>query len=106
MTNKVRLVVSISEEDKKKLNDLCSELGVSKSQYVSYLISGCSKIAVPPIKYQELIYHISEIDLSLRVIALKEELSSKDMLLIESLVKEIKELLYKEKELLQKQSKC
>ena len=73
---------------------LSAELGMNRSQYVRYLLSGCSKLITPSMKYREFVKHFSQIDLSLRVIALKEEVSSEDMLFIESSIKEIKGLLY------------
>lgn len=94
MTNNVRLVLSVSEEDRSKLDKLSAELGMNRSQYVRYLLSGCSKLITPSMKYREFVKHFSQIDLSLRVIALKEEVSSEDMLFIESSIKEIKGLLY------------
>ena len=94
MANNVRLVLSVSEEDRNKLDALSAELGMNRSQYVRYLLSGCSKLIIPSMKYQEFVKHFSQIDLSLRVIALKEEVSSEDMLFIESSIKEIKGLLY------------
>ena len=64
MTNNVRLVLSVSEEDRSKLDKLSAELGMNRSQYVRYLLSGCSKLITPSMKYQEfentflkLIYH-------------------------------------------------
>lgn len=94
MTNNVRLVLSVSEEDRSKLDKLSAELGMNRSQYVRYLLSGCSKLITTSMKYREFVKHFSQIDLSLRVIALKEEVSSEDMLFIESSIKEIKGLLY------------
>ena len=87
MTNNVRLVLSVSEEDRSKLDKLSAELGMNRSQYVRYLLSGCSKLITPSMKYREFVKHFSQIDLSLRVIALKEEVSSEDMLFIESSIK-------------------
>ena len=78
MTNNVRLVLSVSEEDRSKLDKLSAELGMNRSQYVRYLLSGCSKLITPSMKYREFVKHFSQIDLSLRVIALKEEVSSED----------------------------
>lgn len=94
MANNVRLVLSVSEEDRNKLDSLSAELGMNRSQYVRYLISGSTKLVTPSIRYQELLSHFSSIDLSLRVIALKEEVSSEDMLIIESSIKELKKLLF------------
>lgn len=93
MANNIRLVLSVSEEDKRRIDELSAELGMNRSQYVRYLISGGVKLFKPSIQYQEFLAHFSSIDLSLRVIALKEEISSEDMLFIESSIKEMKRLL-------------
>ena len=93
MANNIRLVLSVSEEDKRRIDELSAELGMNRSQYVRYLISGGVKLFKPSIQYQDFLSHFSSIDLSLRVIALKEEISSEDMLFIESSIKEMKSLL-------------
>lgn len=76
------------------LKSFYASVECNRSQYVRYLLSGCSKLITPSMKYREFVKHFSQIDLSLRVIALKEEVSSEDMLFIESSIKEIKGLLY------------
>ena len=88
-----RLFLSVSDADLSKLDLLRAELGMNRSQYIRYLIEGQKKVLIPSIKYKELITKVSQIDLSLRVIALKDEMSEKDKLLIYSKIEEIKMLL-------------
>ena len=93
MSNNKRLVLSVSEADIKRIDSLSEELGMNRSQYIRFLLSTSSKILVPSIKYKDLIKSIADIDLSLRVIALKESVSSQDKMFIESSIAELKKLL-------------
>lgn len=93
MSNNKRLVLSVSEADIKRIDSLSEELGMNRSQYIRYLLSARSKILVPSIRYKELIKCISNIDLSLRVVALKEDISNQDKIYIESSIKELKQLI-------------
>jgi len=88
-----RLFLSVSDADLSKLDTLREELGMNRSQYIRYLIEGQKKVLIPSIKYKELITKIAQIDLSLRVIALKDEMSEKDKLLVYAKIEEIKMLL-------------
>lgn len=88
-----RLFLSVSDADLSKLDSLRAELGMNRSQYIRYLIEGQKKLLIPSIKYKELITKVSQIDLSLRVIALKDEMSEKDKLLVYSKIEEIKMLI-------------
>lgn len=87
-----RLFLSISEEDLHRLDMLREELGMNRSQYIRYVISGQKKVLIPSVKYKEMISKLSQIDLSLRVIALKPEMTSEDKLLIYAKLQEIKEI--------------
>lgn len=88
-----RLFLSVSDADLHKLDALREELGMNRSQYIRYLIEGQKKILIPSIRYKELITKISQIDLSLRVIALKNGMSSEDKLLIYAKLDEIKKMI-------------
>ncbi|MBP3593038.1 MAG: ribbon-helix-helix protein, CopG family [Lachnospiraceae bacterium] len=88
-----RLFLSVSDADLSRLDVLREELGMNRSQYIRYLISGQKRLLIPSVKYKELISKISQIDLSLRVIALKEEMTSEDKLLVYSKLDEVKRIL-------------
>lgn len=88
-----RLFLSVSEADLHRLDMLREELGMNRSQYIRYLISGQKRVLIPSVKYKELVTKISQIDLSLRVIALKDDVSIEDRLLIFTELKEIKNIL-------------
>ena len=87
-----RLFLSVSEEDLHRLDMLREELDMNRSQYIRYVISGQKKVLIPSVKYKEMISKLSQIDLSLRVIALKPEMTSEDKLLIYTKLQEIKEI--------------
>lgn len=93
MAQNKRLFLSLSEEDVSKLDFLRSELGMNRSEYIRYVIAGQRKILNPSIRYKEMIERLSSIDLSMRTIALKEEVSAGDTLAIYSELKELKALL-------------
>lgn len=88
-----RLFLSISERDLSKLDSDRKILKMNRSQYIRYLLSNYS---IPDVvtKADE-IEKISEIDLSLRVLALKEDLNEHDRLKLFSEIKDLKELLQK-----------
>ena len=88
-----RLFLSVSDADLYKLDILREELGMNRSQYIRYLISGQKRVLIPSVKYKEFVTKISQIDLSLRVIALKDEISTEDKLLILTELAEIKRIL-------------
>lgn len=88
-----RLFLSVSESDLHRLDVLREELGMNRSQYIRYLISGQKRLLIPSVKYKELISKVSQIDLSLRVIALKENVSTEDKLLIYTKLDEVKKLI-------------
>ena len=87
-----RLFLSVSDEDLHRLDALRGELGMNRSQYIRYIISGQKRLLIPSVKYKELISKLSQIDLSLRVIALRPEMSSEDKLLIYTKLQEIKDI--------------
>lgn len=93
MTNRKRLVLSLPEEDLLKLDLLCNELGMNRSQYIRYVISGRCQKNYPSIACRDLLKHFSSIDLSLRVLALKESVSNEDKLDIYHKLQELKRIL-------------
>ena len=87
-----RLFLSVSDADLSKLDMLRGELGMNRSQYIRYLIEGQKRVLIPSVKYKELVSKLSQIDLSLRVIALKDQMSAEDKLLIFTKLEELKKL--------------
>ena len=93
MKKNKRLFLSLSEEDLSKLDQLRTELGMNRSEYIRYIISGQTKILSPSIKYKELVSELLDVELDLKVIALKDTISSVDKLQLYTEIKEIKSLL-------------
>ena len=50
-----RLFLSVSDADLYKLDILREELGMNRSQYIRYLISGQKRVLIPSVKYKELV---------------------------------------------------
>lgn len=92
MANNKRLFLSLAEEDVERLDSLRSELGMNRSQYIRYVISGQRKQLVPSIKYKKMIEQLADIDLSLRAIVLRDEISEEDKLAIYCELEEIKKM--------------
>lgn len=92
MANNKRLFLSLPEDDVARLDMLRTELGMNRSQYIRYVLSGQNKKIVPSIKYREAIQRLASIDLSLRNIVLKESVSEADKLAIYSEISEIKKI--------------
>ena len=92
MNNK-RLFLSLSEEDVNRLDFLREELGMNRSQYVRYMLSGRKLVMPQSIRQKELIQQLSDIDLHLRIIALKDGVDTKDVLFVNEALKDIRSAL-------------
>lgn len=88
-----RLFLSVSEEDLNKLDHLREELGMNRSEYIRYVLSGQKKIIPFPIKEKKLIEAISAVELYMSVIALKDGMQPEDIITIYSEIQEVKQLL-------------
>lgn len=92
MANNKRLFLSLSDEDVVRLDTLRNELGMNRSQYIRYVISGQKKTLCPSVKYREAIEKLAAIDLSLRAIVLRDEMTEADRLAVYSELQEIKKI--------------
>ena len=92
MNNK-KVHLSLPDKDIAKFDTLRKELGMNRSQYVCYLLSGERKKIPNSIKQKNLISKLSNIDLHLRHICLKEGLSEGDVLYVHEAVKELRQIL-------------
>lgn len=93
MEQNKRLFLSMSEEELAKMDLLRSELGMNRSQYVRYLISGQKKMMPAVLKDRKLLDALARIDVDMKALALKEGISPGDTLAIYSEVREVKALL-------------
>ena len=88
-----RLFLSVSDNDLKKLDELSSDIGMNRSEYIRHIIRNQRLIIPASIKEKEMIRLISKIDTDLKVLALREELTDADKLFIVSGIDDIKKLL-------------
>ena len=92
MASSIRLFVSVTEEEFAQFEKAREELGMNRSQYLRYLIGGQKEIRPIAIRYRDLISHLASIDRSLKVIALKEELSDQDKMIVLTKLQDLKKL--------------
>ncbi len=90
----MRLFLSLPEDDVKRLDVLRGELGMNRSEYMRYLLSGQKKQIPASIKQKDLVQKLSQIDLHLRTIALKEGVDSSDILYVHESLKDIRGVLH------------
>ncbi|MCR5337559.1 MAG: hypothetical protein K6E75_03280 [Lachnospiraceae bacterium] len=88
-----RVCFTIDESVIERFDNACGEAGLTRSQYLGCLLSGRIDIRPPVFGYKALIQCISSIERDLKAIALREELSDNDRILILEKLVEIKQLL-------------
>jgi|GEM_PF-891000 hypothetical protein len=88
-----RLFLTLSEEEFQRFEGARDQLGMTRSQYVKYLMGQCREIRPAVIRYPKLIEKLSDAERDLRVLALKTTLSDKDRLLLYIQLEEILTLL-------------
>lgn len=90
MEKKVRLFMTVSQEELDFFESAREKLGMNRSQYLRYLVGGQREIRPPAIKERELIRHLADVERDLKVIAMKENLSDGDKLLVMEKLDDIK----------------
>ena len=90
MEKKVRLFMTVSQEEMNSFETAREKLGMNRSQYLRYLIGGQREIRPPAIKERELIRKLADVERDLKVIAMKEDLSDGDKLLVMEKLDDIK----------------
>ena len=93
MEKTYRLNMYVDAEDVVALDSLRAELGMNRSEYIRYMLKNQKRLVPVSIKEKELIRILSQIDIHLKALALKEELSVEDRLFIYSEIEEIKKLI-------------
>jgi len=88
-----RLNMYVDAEDVVALDMLRAELGMNRSEYIRYMLKNQKRIVPVSIKEKELIRVLAQIDMHLKTLALKDELSVEDRLFIYSEIEEIKKLI-------------
>ena len=82
----------MSEDEWNRFENAREKLGMNRSQYVRYLIDGQKEIRPVAIKQKDMIFHLSNIDRSLKVIAMKEEISEKEKMIVIAKLEDLKNL--------------
>ena len=89
----MRLFMSLTEAEVKQFDKACDKAGMTRSQYLKCLLSGRRDIRPPVLQYRDMIHELDSIERDLKVIAMKEDLSEEDRLLIMQRLSDIKEML-------------
>ncbi len=82
MARKVRLFMTLSQEELDAFENAREQLGFNRSQYLRYLISGQKEIRPQALKERELIKLLAEIERDLKLIAMKPSVSNEEKVLI------------------------
>lgn len=88
-----RLFLSVPEKELERIDLMCAKTGMTRSQYFSFLLSKRHDVRPPVLQYRELIHELDRIDRDLKVIAMKEELSDEDRLLVMTKLSDLKDIL-------------
>ena len=88
----MRLFMSLTEEEVKQFDKACDKAGMTRSQYLKCLLHGRRDIRPPVLQYKEMIHALESIERDLKVIAMKEELSDNDRLLVMQKLSDLKEM--------------
>ena len=89
----MRLFLSLTEEEVQAFDKARNKAGMTRSQYLKCLLNGRRDIRPPVLQYREMIHELDSIERDLKVIAMKEDLSDEDRLLIMQRLSDIKEML-------------
>ena len=89
----MRLFLSLTEEEVQAFDKARNKAGMTRSQYLKCLLNGRRDIRPPVLQYRDMIHELDSIERDLKVIAMKEDLSDEDRLLIMQRLSDIKEML-------------
>lgn len=89
MNNK-RLFLSLSDSDLERLDKRRAEFGMNRSEYIRYILSSQRKAIPYSISQKELVKEISQVNLYLKTICLKEEMRPEDVLFVMEAVTDIR----------------
>ena len=89
----MRLFLSLTEEEGKQFDKACEKVGMKRSQYLKCLLNGRRDIRPPVLQYREMIHVLESIEKDLKLIAMKEDLSDNDRILIMQKLLEVKDII-------------
>lgn len=90
MAEKTRLSLSLSRDEYESFENARSVLSMNRSQYLRFLISGQREIRPPAVREQNLIKALADVDMDLRIIAMKPSVSDEEKLLIMAKLDDLK----------------
>ena len=97
-----RLELTLPDEVLKKIEEQSSLKGFTKSKYIEYVVNGCKDERPEIIKQAKLVEAISNIDIDLRALIVREELTAEDKLKIDTYSKDIRDSFQKYLQLCEK----
>ena len=87
-----RIYMTMDEKEMKRFDKACGKAGLTRSQYLTCLLSGRIDLRPPVLRYKEMIRELSNIERDLKVIALKDGLSEDDKVMILTKLSDIKDV--------------
>ena len=87
-----RLYMTMDEKLIERFDKACQKAGLTRSQYLTTLLSGRLDIRPPVLQYREMIRQLSSIERDLKVLALKDNLSEDDRVLIMIRLSDLKDI--------------
>ncbi len=91
----MRLFLSLTEEEVDSFDKACEKAGLTRSKYLKYLLNGRRDIRPPVLRYREMIHVLESIEKDLKVIAMKDDLSDEDRIIIMQRLSDLKEMFSK-----------
>ena len=88
-----RLFLSLTDDEVAKFDRAREKAGMTRSQYLKFLLSGRRDFRPPAMRYRELITKLSDIERDVKVVAMKDALSDEDRLLMLTRLNDIKEII-------------
>ena len=88
----MRLFLSLTEEEVDSFDKACEKAGLTRSTYFKYLLKGRRDIRPPILRYREMIHMLESIERELKVIAMKDDLSDEDRLIIMQRLSDLKDM--------------
>lgn len=93
MAQSSRIFITLDDDTYNSFEKGREDLGMSRPQFIKYLLNKGKDIRPFPIRFKSLISKVSELDMLIKVLVLKDDFSTEDSLLVMSKLDEIKEML-------------
>ncbi len=87
-----RIYMTMDEKLIERFDKACHKAGLSRSQYLTCLLSGRRDLRPPVLGYKDMVRELAMIQQDLKVIALKESLTDDEKILIFAKLSDIRQL--------------